>query len=103
MQFFIPKAKRGQKVSTYEEIVTALKSQLRCDITDRRIFSMEYDHDKHHYRAEVGQLEQIQNRYKIMAILEANLFIIYTQDRKGEDALIIMVNKDEVTAVQDFS
>lgn len=88
--------------AVYAGITDSLKEQLRWPITPRRIRSLDYIHDKKRCRVEVGQLESQENRYRILAIFESNHYIVFTRADDGGHGVTILVNKDEVTAVEDF-
>jgi hypothetical protein len=103
MKFFIPHVKTRQYEDTYEQITKLLKEQLRMPIADRRIFSLCYTHDKKKWYAEVGQLEEQEGRYEILAIFESKPFIVFTRLENGDHGLTILVNKDEITDIVDFA
>ncbi|MDP4038419.1 MAG: hypothetical protein Q8P54_00400 [bacterium] len=103
MQFFIPHTPKTNQLATYQSIIDAIKYQLGCKITDRKIYSLRYTHDKKDYSAIVGQLEQIENRYKVLAIIEANLYVVFARAVRTHDILTILVNKDEVHTIEDFA
>lgn len=102
MEFFIPETKPSQTEAVYTGMMEALKEQLRWPITPRRIFKLKYIHDKKPWQAEVGQLERQGNRYQILAIFESNCYIVFTRDTDGSHGVTILVNKDEVTDIEDF-
>jgi hypothetical protein len=103
MKFFVPQSKRGQSEPSYQNLFDLLKDQLRMPLTPRRIFSIDYTHDKKQWHAEVGKLEQQERRYEILAIFEsAGVYIIVTQAKNGNPGVKILVSKDEVTDVKDF-
>ena len=87
----------------YDGMAVALKDQLRTTITDRRIFSLRYTHDKKKRQLQVGQLEQQEKRYEVMAIFESSPYIVFTQAKGGDHGITILVNKDEVTDIEDFA
>ncbi len=103
MNFFIPQTRAPKHAYMYDSIIASVKDQLGCKITDRKIYSLEYVHDKKSYSATVGELEQIENRFKVWAILEAKLFIVFTRHPKTHEVVTILVNSDEVTSVVDFA
>jgi hypothetical protein len=103
MQFFIPELTHADRDIADVEIRKYLSSLLRCEITDRKIFSLTYIHDKKTYHAEVGQKEELENNYQIVAIYEANVYIVCTQDGRRQPSHTILVNKDEVTVIEEFS
>ena len=102
MKFFVPRTKASEYGASYESIISVVKDQLRTPITERKIFSINYTHDKKRLRAEVGGLDPQMGRYEVCAIFESKPHIIFTRTEKGEPALTILVNSDEVTAVEDF-
>lgn len=102
MKFFMPKIKKREAEAAYKDIATALKSQFRIPISDKRIFSLDYANNKKRWRAQVGQLEQQEGKYEIVAIFDAKPYIVYAQDAKGGPGLTIMVDRDEVTQVETF-
>jgi len=101
--FFIPQTHKAHQSAAYQTIIDGVKDQLGCKITDRRIYSLHYTHDKKNYSAVVGQLEEIEKHHKIIAILEANLYIVFTRAVRTRDILTILVNKDEVHTIEDFA
>lgn len=103
MQFFMPELTHDDRNIADIEIRKYLSSLLRCEITERKIFSLTYVHDKKNYHAEVGQREELENNYQIVAIYEANVYIVCTQDSQCKPSHTILVNKDEVTEIEEFS
>ena len=103
MQFFLPQSKPGQTELAYQEIVDTLKRQFRLPIEDRRIRSIRYFNSKKNWHAEVGYLEQQEHRYEIVAILESKWFIVCTRSKTGAPGPTILVDKGEVTEVEDFA
>lgn len=103
MQFFMPQTKAREQAAAYQTIIDSLQDQLRCEIVPRQIFSLEYTHDKKNYRAQVGQLEQLEHHYEIIAILEANVYIVVAQKPSNNMSMSILVNKDEVYALETFA
>lgn len=101
--FFIPQTHKAHHMTAYQTIIDGVKDQLGCKITDRQIYGLHYTHDKKEYSAVVGQLEQIEKHHKIIAILEANLYIIFARAVRTRDVLTILVNKDEVRMIEDFA
>jgi hypothetical protein len=103
MKFFVPQVAPGDFQATYEGIVKAVKDQLRIPIVERKIFSINYIHDKKPWRAEVGQLDPEHGRYKVVAIFEAKPYIVYTRALNGDQGITILVSGDEISAIEDFS
>jgi hypothetical protein len=102
MQFFMPQAKPREAEEVYQEIKDTLFSQFRLPIQDRRIFRLSYTNSKKKWRAEVGQSEQQERRYQIMAIFESKQFIVFTRTAQGHAGPVILVDKAEVTDAEDF-
>lgn len=101
MEFFIPNTEKVGFESFYTDIIAKIKDQLKVVITSRKIFSISYTHDKKPCYAEVGKLER-NGRYEILAIFEANPYIVFTKAKNGEQNLTILVSKEEITQIQDF-
>lgn len=102
MQFFIPQVSRLDAPGVYRGIADLLKSQLRLPILERQIYSLSYTNSKKKWFAQVGELEQNEHRYEIVAIFESKQYIVYTRAKTGGAGPIILVDKAEVTAVEDF-
>jgi hypothetical protein len=102
MKFFVPQMKKSQAEASYQVLYDHLKDQLRMPIGTRRIFSIDYTHDKKPWHAEVGQLDQQEKRYEVAAIFESGVYIVFTRAKNGNPGPKILVSKDEVTDVQDF-
>lgn len=102
MRFFIPRAEPAQAEEAYRSIKDTLFSQFRLPIQDRRIFSIDYVNSKKRWHAEVGQVEQQERRYEVLAIFESKQFIVFTRTPHGTAGPIILVDKNEATAVENF-
>jgi hypothetical protein len=101
MKFFVPGADDNEKT---EEIYTATKKFAisNCGpITDRKIQNLTFkDHGKI-VHAEVGQIEPITGE-TVVAILEANTYLICTPNRGVLKGIPILVGKHEVISTTDF-
>lgn len=102
MRFFIPRTDPTQIEAVYRSIKDALLSQLRLPIQDRRIFRLGYTNSKKRWQAQVGQVEQQERRYEVLAIFESKQFIVFTRAPHGASGPIILVDKGEATTVEDF-
>jgi len=102
MQFFLPHVATLEAETAYQGIIKGLESQFRLPILDHRIFSLSYTNSKKKWYAEIGELEEQENRYQVVAILESKQFIVFTHTPDGKPGPIILVDKDEVTEVEDF-
>lgn len=101
MKFFVPRTKTVETEAVYGAIVDSLKSQFRLPIDNRRIFSLSYVNGKKQRYAQVGQLEE-QEGGEIVAILESKAYIVFAHSKTGDQRLTIMVDKSEVTKVEEF-
>jgi hypothetical protein len=105
-RFFVPRTSKSEAEPAYLEIKRLLIDQLRVSILERRIFSLSYangKNDRDKWYAEVGQPGQQERQYEVVAIFESNLFIIVNRTEHGAPGPIVLVNKDEVTAVEEFA
>jgi hypothetical protein len=103
MKFFIPNTKPHDAEDAYKALADSLKSQFRLPILDHRIYRLDYTNSKRRWRAEVGKLEEQEDRYEILAIFESKSYIVFARSKTTNDGLTIMVDKSEVTAIEDFS
>ena len=102
MQFHLPQYEADSTEQAYQSIRKSLVSQFRMPIEERRVFALNYLNSKRRWRAEVGALEQQEHQYQILAIFESKQFIVYTRSKQGFSGPIILVDKAEVTLVEDF-
>jgi hypothetical protein len=102
MKFFVPQTEASEYETAYQGILRAVKDQMRMPITERRIFSISYVHDKKKFHADVGGLDPQQGRYEVLAILESKPHVIFTRAENGDPGLTMLVNSDEITDVEDF-
>ncbi len=102
MKFFIPHVKPAAAEGIRATIVASLVDQFRLPINERRIVSLDYVNGKRNWRLAVGELDNQENRYEILAIFESKSYIVYTRAKNGGTGVTILVDKDEVTAVEYF-
>lgn len=102
MKFFVPFTKPGKAQEMWESIAKVLKTQFKIPISARRIYSLSYIHDKKPYHLQVGELDQQEQRFKVLAIFESKPYIVFTRAASGGPGPIILVSPDEVTAIEDF-
>ena len=102
-KFFMPHTGRVEAEASYREIKSTLVSQFRLPITDRRIFNLSYVNSKRKWHAEVGRMEEQEGQYEVLSIYESKQFIIFTRTKRGAAGHIILVDKNEVTTVEDFA
>ena len=102
MKFFIPHTPAAEADATYQKLAQLLRLQFRLPIVERRIFNLTYTNSKKEWFAEVGELEEQNGEYEIVAIFESKTYIIFTRAADGRDGVTIMVDKAEVTDVEEF-
>jgi len=102
LKFFVPHVSKADYARTYDGIIDAVKEQMRVPVTPRKIFRLDYVHDKKRLRAEVGKLDPQQGRYEVFAILESRPYVVFTRLSNGEAGLTMLVSNDEITEVVDF-
>ncbi len=90
----------------YRGMAALVTDQLKCKIIPRRIYRLSFIEDagkhKRRFVATVGELDPRQGKYMVMAIYEANTYIIYARSTDGSHGLTILVAKESVTSVKDF-
>ena len=101
MKFFIPAATDTNIEQVYKAIKDFAKDNLGWEISDRKIFSIEFKHNGHNYKAEVGQITDI-NREPVCAILESNAYLVCTFTRGVLKNEPILVGKPNIINIQDF-
>ena len=102
MRFFIPDTSKAQAEPAYLEMRRALIDQLRFTIQECRIFKLSYTNSKRNWQVEVGKPKPQENQYVVMAIFEAGVFIVVNQTLSGAAGPIVLIDKAEVTAIEEF-
>jgi hypothetical protein len=102
VKFFIPGIPDTQTETTYKSLYDAAKDQLRTPITDKRVFSLRYIHDKRAVNVVVGEAHPHHPNFVILAILESQPLIVVTQARNGQSGPTIMITNAEVTDMVEF-
>lgn len=102
MKFFIPGVPDAHVETAYQSLFDAAKDQMRTPITPKRIYSLDYSHDKRRLRATVGESHPEHSKYRIVAILESQPHMVMTQGLGGGHGPIILVNSSEITEVTEF-
>ena len=102
MEFFIPTAETPDIAERTYNGTKSLAKDNGWEITDRRIFQIEYsDRDKYH-KAEVGEFSNINNE-TVMAILESNAYYLICTPNSGVFRSIpIRVGRHEIRLIEDF-
>lgn len=102
-EFFVPHIPDAKAAAIHQGIAALVKDQLRLTMTTRRIYSLKYIQNKKRHTAVVGQIEEHERRYDILAIYEGPTYVVYTRATDGGAGLTILVNKDEIISVEDFA
>jgi hypothetical protein len=107
MRFFIPHAKDTEEENkVYESIKKFAKENTAWNIGDRRIFSIDYNHDGKRYYAEVGKVENLIGE-EVIAILESGysntiVYLVCTPNRGVVRGMPILVGSESVYSMVDF-
>jgi hypothetical protein len=105
MKFFIPAAKdKTREQEVYNGIKKFLAEEHGCQVTDRKIFSLQYQHNSQEYYAEVDQPHP-QNGETVVAILYGtshSLYYICTLTRGVAQGVPIYVGAHDVRSVVEF-
>jgi hypothetical protein len=83
-------------------MIAAIKYQFNWKATERRILSLSYLHDRRKVVARVGEREQFEHHFEVVAIFEAGMYLVVTRLPNGKPGPTIVVNTAEVTEVVDF-
>ena len=102
VRFFIPSVKKSELEASYAAMIAAIKYQFNWKATDRRIVSLTYLHDRRKVTARVGEPEQFEHHYIVVAIFEAGMYLVVTRSPNGKPGPTIVVNAAEVSEVVDF-
>jgi hypothetical protein len=102
VDFFIPRVKKSEQAAAYEAMIAAIKYQFNWRVNERRVMSMTYLHDRRTVVARVGEREQFEHHFEIVAIFEAAMYLVVTRLPNGNPGPTILVNNAEVTEVVDF-
>lgn len=103
MKFFVPDTADSLSEATYKALFTSAREQLRTSITPKRIYRLEYIHDKHQIAVQVGGTHPDHPHYTIVAILESQPHIVMTRTSAGQPGPTIMIASHEVTEVVEFA
>ena len=101
-KFFIPHVPGGQRDGVYGDIVAAVKDQLKCPITERRIARLVYRNGRRMLTAAVGSQEQMEGHYEVVAILESKFYVVVTKSSNGAAGPCILVDAGDVAVVESF-
>ena len=97
-KFFIPHAETPEQA---EETYKAIKYFVQYDISERRIFRIEYIHNGIKHEAEVGAISTA-NGEEVIAILESFVYLVCTPNRGVIRGIPIHVGIHDTTLIEDF-
>jgi len=103
MKFFIPNIPDPLKAEeTYEAIREFNSGEMGTELSDKRIFSIDFLHNLKEYHAEVGKRDQDTGEV-VFAILESDsLFYICTPNRGVVRGMPLLTGRNEVRLVTEF-
>jgi len=102
MKFFIPGQSDETKAEElYKGIKMFAKDNVRWDISDRRIFSLDFRDQGKPCHVEVGKRHPITGEI-VVAILDSNCYLVCTPNRGVARGMPLLVGKQEVSWVVDF-
>lgn len=102
-KFFIPHAETPEASERIYQVIKAFAQiTTKYDISERRIFRIEYTHNGIKHEAEVGAISTA-NGEEVMAILESFVYLVCTPSRGvAENTLPIYVEIHDTTLIEDF-
>ena len=103
MKFFVPLASDDDEAErVWNATRFFARDQLAWEVTDRRIFQINYQHEGKAYVAEVGELDP-RTGETVLVILESNAFLVCTANRGVARGEPILVGREEVRTISDFT
>lgn len=104
MKFFVPQSE-GLKMTPeeiFKIIVKFAEQTMGWKVSDKRIYSISYNHKGRNYIATVGEKE-VREGEPVIAILESNTYLICTPNRGVLRGMPIMVGKEELLKIDYFN
>ena len=102
MRFFVPITKdEVEAEAVWEAIRRFAEDNLGWEISERRIFSIAYQHHGQAYYVEVGKPDP-RVKEPVLAILESNTYLVCTPNRGVVRGIPILVGQDKVENIADF-
>ena len=102
MRFFVPAVKdETQAEEVWVSIKKFAEEMLGWEISERRIFSIAYQHQDKDYHVEVGKPDS-RNNELVIAILESKTYLVCTPNRGVVRGIPILVGQDKVERTTDF-
>ncbi|MBZ5736926.1 hypothetical protein [Nocardioides mangrovi] len=103
MKFFVPTASDDDEAEhVWAATRVFARDQLGWEVTDRRIFQINYHHEGKPYVAEVGEPDP-RTGETVLAILESNAFLVCTRNRGVVRGEPILIGPEEVRTITDFT
>lgn len=103
MKFFIPLAKDKEQRDRVYKSIREFVSQEYGEITDRKIYRIDFRHDGEPYKAIVGEETSFNNEL-VIAILESkSVFLVCTPNRGVKRGGPILIGKNYSTKPTDFN
>ncbi|RYU14845.1 hypothetical protein [Nocardioides iriomotensis] len=103
MRFFVPGAADIEQAEhLWNATRTFAQDQLAWQVTDRRIFQLNYHHEGKPFVAEVGKPDP-RTGETVLVILESNAFLVCTRNRGVVRGEPILVGDEEVRTITEFS
>ena len=102
MRFFVPAVKdEADAEMVWEATKKFAEEMLGWEISERRIFSIAYQHQGKDYHVEVGKPDPRSNE-PVIVILESTTYLVCTPNRGVVRGIPILVGQDKVEKTTDF-
>ena len=101
MKFFVPAASTDEQAEDVWQSTVEFAKGKGSDISDRRIYRLDYRHNGKFYVDEIGK-PNARNGELVLVILESVTYLVCTGNRGVVRGDPILVGKQEVTLVTDF-
>ena len=102
IKFFIPVTKDAKEAEAiWEATKRFAEDMLGWEVSDRRIFSIAYRHERQDYYVEVGKPDP-RVKEVVIAILESKTYLVCTPNRGVVRSIPLLVNQGKVGEVIDF-
>ena len=103
MKFFLPYiTDPKQEEETYTAIKAHVADQMHTNITNRRIFSIDYERDRKNFHIEVGQIYK-EAEEMIITIFDSSLmYYVFNTNRGVVLGMPLIIDNYEIRIVTDF-
>jgi hypothetical protein len=103
MKFFMPQIQNPEQAEEkYQAIKAVVQKTVSYEISDRRIFRIEFTDNRTRVEAEVGKIIRIDRPEVVVAIFESSAYLICTASRGIHGNIPIFVGLQEASKVEDF-